>query len=134
MPDRAIATARFAPVRPDEALLAVGQDVGSIAEYAARVAGGGAPAGVTTYTGIRDGDGDSLNGLWEAVDYGAGTVDASALLRAYPGAVLIVGLDLVGALEGINKGRRDGVIAKLGEFIRFAARPVFLRIGYELCV
>jgi hypothetical protein len=132
MTNRKLAGGRFVPLRPDETLLFVGQDLASVAEYAAGVAGGRAPSGVTTYTGIRDGDAESLNGLWTAVDYGAGTVDASALLREYPGATLAIGLDLVGALDGIVAGRRDAVIKRLGEFIASAGRPVFLRIGYEL--
>lgn len=131
MSDQRLAAARFAPIRPDETLLFIGQDLGSVAEYAAGVTGGRVPSGVTTYTAIRDGDADSLNGLWSEVDYGAGRIDATALLRAYPGAALSVGLDLVGALDGIAAGRRDAVIDRLGQFLRDAARPVFLRIGYE---
>lgn len=132
MAARRLASARLAPLRPDELLLFVGQDVRSVAEYATAVAGGGAPAGVTSYTGIRDADAESLRGLWDPVDYGAGLVHADALLSAYPAAALALGLDLVGALDGIVAGRRDAIIDKLGDFITHSARPVYLRIGYEL--
>lgn len=132
MPERKIVSGKFVPLRPDERLLFVGQDVDSIEDYAARVSGGAVPSGLTTYTGIRDDAGSTLNGLDRgAVDYGAGVINADKLLRKFPGAALSIGLDLVGALRGIVEGRQDGALDDLADFVAKAGVPVFLRIGYE---
>lgn len=132
MPERKIVTGKFVPLRPDERLLFVGQDVESIREYGRKVDGGASPSGVTTYTGIRDDDGGTLNGLDKgAVDYGAGVIDAATLLREFPKASISIGLDLVGALPGIVAGKRDDALDNLADFITKSGVPVFLRIGYE---
>jgi hypothetical protein len=127
--DASLMTARFADVNTTERLLFIGQDLDSIGEYVdcVRIP----PHGFTTYTAIRDSDAKSLDGLYSVAEYGAGPVDASALLRMYPNASLNLGLNLVGSLPGIVAGRRDHIIDRLGEFIAAAGRPIYLRIGYE---
>lgn len=109
--------------------LFIGQDVDSIDAYVSYVNGGGAPAGVTTYTAIRDSG--SLEGLHTTVNYGAGNICATCLLNSYPTAALAIGLDLVDTLASIAAGNHDGTVAQLAEFIKQTNRQVYLRIGYE---
>lgn len=129
---------RFAPSDREKLLLFVGQDVDSVADYASRVEHGGDVSGVTTYTALSDRPGGSLLGLAPhiakcPVDYGAGVVDATALLRRFPHAALNLGFDISAASQsGIVRGDHDGHLRKLAGFIKgIAPRPVFLRVGYE---
>ena len=84
------------------------------------------PAGVMLYTSIQ-----RLEGLTKPADYGAGIQDGNYLLEKYPQAVVQLGLYLVDALEDVAAGKYDEHIARLGEWIKKADRPVYLRIGYE---
>lgn len=126
-------TTRLLP--PDgKTLLIVGQDLGSIAGYVAGV--WPTPGGVTTYTDISEAPGKQLlAGLETLTNYGSGDIHAAALLDRYPGSALAIGLYLVDNtgtnLDHIADGTHDAAIDKLGAFIRRAARPVYLRIGYE---
>lgn len=127
---------KYVPRIPGQTLLFIGQDIGSVNEYADNVKGGKYPSGVTTYTVISDVEGLSLRGLRQAVDYGAGIVHAQALVERFPNSALAIGLEIVDYtgtnLKHIADGTHDAHIDSLGEFIRDnAPRPVFLRIGYE---
>lgn len=129
---------RLAPVDPRKLLLFVGQDIDSIADYANNIEGGSKVSGVTTYTALSDTAGKSLLGLSPdiatcPVDYGAGIVDATTLVRCHPHAALNLGLDITKArLSGIVKGAHDENLYLLGKWIReLSPRPVYLRIGYE---
>lgn len=129
---------KFAPVDPKKLLLFVGQDIESVADYANNMEGGSNVAGVTTYTALSDVAGASLLGLCPGIakcpiDYGAGVVDATALLRSHPHAALNLGLDITKTkLSGITRGAHDENLYQLGKFMRgISPRPVYLRIGYE---
>ncbi len=102
----------------------VGQDKKSIDAYVKNV--GIVPAGVMLYTSIQE-----LGGLETPSEYGAGIHHAAYLLKKYPDSALQIGLYMVGALEGINRGAYDENIARLARWIQSTGRPVFLRIGYE---
>jgi hypothetical protein len=128
-------TARYAPRDPSSFLFFVGQDLESIDDYYSNVEMGSKPCGVTTYTTIQAPPGNSLHGLDVAVDYGAGTVHAKALLDRFPHSMLAIGLDIVDrsgkTLRSIANGSLDHDLNALGDFIVKSKRPVFLRIGYE---
>jgi hypothetical protein len=114
---------RFVP--PDgKVLVMIGQDRSSIDRYTRAVKQ--APAGVMFYTSINDPA--ELKG---PVDRGGGLQDPGYLLKRYPHSALQIGLWMVGSLEAVARGEYDANIDELGEWIRRAARPVFLRIGYE---
>lgn len=120
-------TGRFAPPA-GQTLLIVGQDLGAVAGYVEGVHP--TPGGVTTYTSLWD-----LNGLEERANWGSGDVDGQAALDAYPQSALALGLHMVESagdeLNRLAEGGYDEQIERLGQFIRKAERPVFLRIGYE---
>jgi hypothetical protein len=122
-----VSSAPFVPP-PGRTLLIVGQDLGAVAGYAAHVHP--TPGGVTTYTDIF-----TLDGLRQAANWGAGDVDARACLERYPNSTLAIGLFMVersgGELDRLLDGAFDRQIDDLGRFIGGAARPVYLRIGYE---
>ena len=123
---------KFTP--PDgQTLLILGQDLGAIADYKAAL--GLKPGGVTTYTNISETEPSLLNGLESPADWGAGDVNAAQNLEADPQAVLAIGLYIVDNsgtnLAHIIDGTHNAAIDRLGTFIQRAARPVFLRIGYE---
>lgn len=115
-------------------LLIVGQDLGSVAGYVEHV--WEIPGGITTYTDLSENaHSGMLYGLEDVVNYGSGDVSARASVENYPQSTLVIGLYLVdqtGAnLEHLADGTHDDEIDRLGRFIQNAARPVFLRIGYE---
>ena len=116
-----------------QTLLIVGQDLGAIADYKAAL--GLEPGGVTTYTNISETEPSLLNGLDAPADWGAGDVNALQNLEADPQAVLAIGLYIVDNsgtnLMHLIDGTHEAAIDRLGAFIQRAARPVFLRIGYE---
>ena len=116
-----------------QTLLILGQDLGSIADYKAAL--GLKPGGVTAYTNISETEPALLNGLEGPADWGAGPVNAEQNLKADPQAVLAIGLYIVDNsgtnLTHLADGTHDAAIDRLGAFIQRAARPVFLRIGYE---
>ncbi|MBA7661480.1 hypothetical protein ES703_69498 [subsurface metagenome] len=88
----------------------------------------GAPAGVTTYTSTKD-----LGGLYSLDNWGSGDVCGQFYFDSsqFDNVKIAIGLSLVGELDAVISGERDENIEKLGEWIKKAARPVFLRIGYE---
>ncbi len=102
----------------------IGQDKASIDAYVKNF--GVVPAGVMLYTSIQE-----LGGLESPSDYGSGVHHAAYLLKRYPDSALQIGLYMVGALEGINRGEYDEQIARLARWVQSTGRPVFLRIGYE---
>jgi len=125
-------TGKFTPPA-GQTLLILGQDLGAIADYKAAL--GLRPGGVTTYTNISETEPALLNGLEAPADWGAGDVNAAHNLEADPQAALAIGLYIVDNsgtnLTHIIDGTHDAAIDRLGAFIQGAARPVFLRIGYE---
>lgn len=114
---------RFAPPE-GKILLIVGQDKISIDDYVHAV--GMIPGGTMIYTSVQN-----VEGLEIAANVGGGIHDGKYLLEQYPESVVQMGLWIVDACEGIVKGEFDGNIDKLGDWIKKAQRPVFLRIGYE---
>jgi hypothetical protein len=72
-----------------------------------------------------------LEGLTRPEQQGGAVQDATHLLEAYPHAVLQIGLYLVGTLDGIVEGKFDDNIDRLGDWLKAAKRPIFLRVGYE---
>jgi beta-mannanase len=112
----------FAPTG-NEILLIVGQQKEIIDQYVKNV---GIPAGFMTYTSIQN-----LEGLTSPADMGAGTQNAQYLVDHYPNTVLEIGLNMVGALDDVDNGKYGENIKKLGDWIKQAKHPVFLRIGYE---
>ena len=127
-----VITGKFTPPS-GQTLLILGQDLGSIAGYKAAL--GLAPGGVTTYTNISETEPSLLNGLEGPADWGAGDVNAQQNLEDDPQAVLAIGLYIVDNsgtnLAHLIDGTHDTAIDRLGAFIQRAARPVYLRIGYE---
>ena len=116
-----------------QTLLILGQDLGAIAGYKAAL--GLKPGGVTTYTNISETEPSLLNGLEAPADWGAGDVNARQNLTDDPQATLAIGLYIVDNsgtnLTHLIDGTHDPAIDRLGAVIRAAARPVYLRIGYE---
>ena len=112
-------------IPPDgKVLLIVGQDRATIAKYVS--ATNEIPAGVMLYTSVQ-----TVDGLEDGADYGAGVQHGKALLTAYPNSVIQIGLYLVDALDGIISGTYDRNLQFLARWIKKADRPVYLRIGYE---
>jgi hypothetical protein len=105
-------------------LFIVGQDKNAIREYVSGV--GIVPGGTMCYTSIQQ-----LDGLEHEYNRGGGVLDGQHLLDTYPDSVLQIGLWMVDGLEGVANGVYDENIDRLGAWIKKAARPVFLRIGYE---
>lgn len=118
-----LAESKFTPPN-GQVLLFVGQDIDSIADYVKAV--GTVPAGFMCYTSLQ-----GLEGLDELADPGGGIQHASVLVEKYPNTALQIGLYMVNELEATAAGRLDENIDKLGDWIKKADRPVFLRIGYE---
>jgi hypothetical protein len=122
---------RMAKFEPPEGktILVIGQATPEIYDYS-REAGTGDPGGYMTYTSI-----DDLNGLTRPYEGtqcdDAGKVDFSGLVKQYPRSVGQIGLGMRGELDWVNRGAFDENIRELGEIIRRANKPVFLRIGYE---
>ncbi len=117
--------AKFEP--PDgKIILIVGQDNRTILNYIDSV--GIVPAGFMTYTFI----GWNMEGLdRDSPDQGAGVMNADKLLKSYPGAILQIGLNMVGELRNAYTGRDDTNIEKFAAWLNKIGSPVFLRIGYE---
>lgn len=84
------------------------------------------PAGFMIYTSLQN-----LEGLEEDVEYGTGKMSGSFILKNYKKAALQIGLFLVGSLDSVIVGSLDDNIKNLGNWIKKAKVPVFLRIGYE---
>lgn len=105
-------------------LLIIGQSKDSIDAYVADV--GMIPGGFMVYTSVQE-----MDGIYSPVDYGGGVQYFQYLVEQYPNTVIQIGLYMVNALNGVIEGQYDDNIDKLGEWIRKAGRPVYLRIGYE---
>jgi len=108
---------------PGQTWLLIGQDVQTIQDYAASVA---PPGGLVGYTSLQ-----TLGGLDQPEDDGAGVNDMQSLVGSYPHGPVAIGLYLVGALPAVNAGSLDGAVAALGAKLGALGRPVLLRIGYE---
>lgn len=105
-------------------LLIVGQATNAIGEYVA--SNGVAPGGVIGYTSVY-----MTDGLTNAANAGGGTQHAQWLADHLPDSAVQLGLYMVGALDGVTNHEHDAVLDHLGAWIAGAARPVYLRIGYE---
>ena len=124
---------KFAP--PDgKKLLIIGQDIESVGGLTNYTDGyvdhviEHIPAGVTTYTPVTN-----LDGLATFADWGAGDIHAQTYLSdgTFDNTAIVIGLWMVGALDGINGGFFDSTIRELAQWVKDTQRPVFLRIGYE---
>lgn len=107
-----------------KALLFIGQDVGSIRAYVDATQN--IPAGWMAYTSIQ-----ALHGLEHPIDYGAGIQHAQVLIKQFPNTALQIGFWMVGALKEITDGDFDASIDRFGAWLRKAACPIYLRVGYE---
>ena len=110
----------------DRTVIVVGQNVESVNSYVTDV--GKIPSGVMSYTST-----SSVEGLNSPANYGAGLVWAQRFIDdpAFNNTVLQLGLYLNGDLQNIIAGTRNANISTIGNWIRNARRPVYLRIGYE---
>ena len=124
---------KFAP--PDgKKLLIIGQDLGSVGGLASHSNGyidsitEHFPAGVTTYTDI-----PNLGGLTFQKNWGAGDVNAQAYVddSTFDNTFMVIGLYMVGSLDGINGGFFNNSIRDLALWCKGQERPIFIRIGYE---
>src|SRR5205814_620405 len=61
----------------------------------------------------------------------AGVQDAQYFVNLYPDTTLQLALWMVDELDQVNAGALDANIRRLGDWIKQAKRPVYLRIGYE---
>jgi hypothetical protein len=116
-------TGRFVPA-DNKTLLFCGQNNNDSEEFIKT--NNKIPAGFMIYTSLTN-----LEALDEDVEYGTGTMSGGFILKNYKKAALQVGLYLVNSLESITEGALDDNIKKLGDWIKKANVPVFLRIGYE---
>ena len=125
--------AKFAP-ESGKKLFIIGQDLGAVGGLASPHNNGyvdnfdGVPAGVTTYVSLND-----LQALDQRVNYGSGDLHAAAYLEdgTFDNSCIVIGLYLVNQLKLILNGTLDDNIVQLANWIKEAARPVFLRAGYE---
>ncbi len=115
-------------------LLILGQDLGAVGGFEAPNNDGYyenvevVPGGVTTYTGLRN-----LGGLYSLTNWGSGDVCGSCITEnsIYDNSVVAIGLYMVDMLTDIVSGELNEDIIQMGEWIKSANRPVYLRIGYE---
>ncbi len=125
--------AMFEP-KDGKAIMIMGQDLGAVGGFPKPNNDGYIdhidimPGGVTSYTSI-----PALNGLKELTNYGAGDVNAQAIVdnKKFDESVLVFGLSMVNQLKSIANGSHDEKIKELAMWIKEQERPVFLRIGYE---
>jgi Ca-dependent carbohydrate-binding module xylan-binding len=106
-------------------LLAIGQDVDSIANYVSGMGSAQTPGAVVGYIDI------DLNGLSNWADNGAGRNNIGELARVYPNSALVVAVYAVDKLDAINNGLYDNQINTLITTLKSYNRPVYLRFGYE---
>jgi len=105
-------------------LLVIGQQQDTIEDYVREI--GVVPGGFMSYTSIQ-----WIDGLEAPADHGAGIHHADYLLTHYSQTALQLGLYMVGALDDVLAGRYDENIRLLGDWLKQAGRPIYLRIGYE---
>ncbi len=130
------AVLRDAPpgLHPDSRVwLFMGQELGAVGGFPGDHDQGyvdyvGMPAGVTTYADLR-----FIEFAYQRYNVGTGDLCSQCYVDApqFDDAMIALGLYIVGDLENIVSGARDGKIQILGEWIAQIDRPVFLRIGYE---
>ena len=107
----------------DARLWIIGQQKDTIEEYTKKM---GRPAGIMAYTSIQ-----KMEGFDAPADQGGGVQDMRYYLQHYPRTPIQLGLYMNGALDDVSAGRYNGNIHQLGQWIKKAKRPVYLRIGYE---
>src|SRR5882724_2931219 len=75
----------------------------------------------------------AAEGLTTSASYGTGLIDAQYFVTDpdYAETAVQLGLYLDNDLANIIAGARDGNLAAIGDWIKNAGRPVYLRIGYE---
>ncbi len=132
--------------------LFIGQDLNSIRHYA-KSGQFPQPSGVTTYLSfynLLSSNSPAYGGLGldsrgyptnKSVDWGAGPLNALALAKEYPKAILNIGLNIAegnqsiswaeGGLAAISQGKYNREINKLANFFKSISNLVYLRIGYE---
>ena len=103
---------KFVPPK-GKCLIIIGQDKPAVDAYERQV--GLQPAGVMTY--------DHISSL--------ALREASMLRKAYPQAVIQIGLEFKGVLKDISAGKFDANIEKLAQWALAHPAPIFLRPGYE---
>jgi hypothetical protein len=103
--------------------LLIGQDVGSIDDYAQRVR---PPGGVAGYTAL-----DTLAGVTSTANWGAGDQSLVQLAGRYPKRPVALGLYLVGMIDRVTSGELDSQIDSLAGTLSSFGTLVLLRIGYE---
>ena len=110
----------------DRIVLAIGQNVESVTNYIPAI--GACPGGIMSYTSTANAE-----GLNTAVNYGTGLINAQYFVAepGYSNTVIQLGLYINGDLANIVAGLRDANLAIIGNWIKNAGRPVYLRIGYE---
>jgi hypothetical protein len=115
--------AKFVP-RDGKTIFIVGQDLDTVEEYSQTV--GIDPGCVATNTAL-----PQLDGITDKADVGSGIVFMDGLVQSHPDSVLVIGLNVVDALEAINSGALDTEIDQLLDHLAAIQRPIFLRFGYE---
>lgn len=110
----------------DKVILAIGQNEESLDGYTNAI--GSVPGGIMSYTSTA-----AAEGLTSLINYGSGNICAQNFIGnpAYTNTVLQLGVYIDGDLANIVSGLRDGNIAAIGNWVKNAGRPVYLRIGYE---
>lgn len=104
--------------------LFIGQDIDNIQSYLQEVSSD--CSGFMAYTSLVH-----LEGLWDMADPGGGRQYLAFLAEKYPNLYIQLGLYIVGVLEQIIRGYYKDNLVKLGQWLSYLSRPVFLRIGYE---
>jgi hypothetical protein len=121
--DLSFSTSKFVPPE-GKVLLIVGQDTQNISAYldAIKIV----PAGLSAYTSA-----EFSEGLDRADDNGGGVQHAEALVKQYPNTVVLLAIYMVDMEEKIYSGDLDQSLDRIGNWIKSAKRPVYVRIGYE---
>lgn len=98
------------------------------------------PTGVSVTTSIMPGTYIGIGGVFKGndgletkINWGAGDYCAQSYLEDsdFQYSIISIGLIMAGYEKMIADGHYDDLIRDLGEWIKGAERPVFLRIGYE---
>ncbi len=138
--------------KQERVLLILGQDMGSVSEYA-KSGRYPYPGGVTTYLALYQllsstypaygalGEDSQGKPTGYDVDWGSGRLNANSAALAFPGSALVVGLNIAegnqqstwaaGELKNLTLGLHDHKIRRLALFFKSIDNPVYLRIGYE---
>lgn len=110
----------------DRIVLVVGQNVDSVTDYTTAI--GSVPGGIMSYTSTA-----GAEGLTTATNYGTGVINAQRFVSDtnYGDTVIQLGLYINNDLANIIGGLQNANITAIGNWIKNAGRPVYLRIGYE---